>query len=72
MEYCSDENVRKDFSVARNQFATESENDNRPIVLQILKLKDKKAKLMGYKNFAEVSLAKKMAKSPEIVFELLE
>lgn len=72
MEYCSDENVRKDFSVARNQFATESENDNRPIVLEILKLKDKKAKLMGYKNFAEVSLAKKMAKSPEIVFELLE
>ncbi len=72
MEYCSDENVRKDFSVARNQFATEAKNDNRPIVLEILKLKDKKAKLMGYKNFAEVSLAKKMAKSPEIVFELLE
>jgi Zn-dependent oligopeptidase len=46
MEYCSDENVRKDFSEARNQFATESENDNRKVVLNILKLKEKKAKLM--------------------------
>lgn len=72
MEYCSDENIRKDFSIARNQFATEDENDNRPVVLEILKLKDKKAKLMGYKNFAEVSLAQKMAKDPKVVFELLE
>lgn len=72
MEYCSDENVRKDFSEARNQFATESENDNRKVVLNILKLKEKKAKLMWYKNYSEVSLATKMAKEPKVVFELLE
>jgi len=72
MEYCQDENIRKDFSEARNQFATESENDNTIVVLQILKLKEQKAKLMGYNNFAEVSLSTKMAKEPKVVFELLE
>lgn len=72
MEYASLENIRKDFSEARNQFATESDSDNRKIVLQILKIKEKKAKLMWYNNFAEVSLSTKMAKEPKIVFELLE
>lgn len=72
MEYCQDENMRKDFSEARNCFATENENDNTKVVLQILKLKEKKAKLMGYQNYCEVSLATKMAKDPKVVFELLE
>lgn len=72
MEYCQDENIRKDFSEARNCFATENENDNTKVVLQILKLKEKKAKLMGYQNYCEVSLATKMAKDPKVVFELLE
>lgn len=72
MEYCSSEKVRKYFQTKRNQFATEKWCDNRAIVLEILKLTQKKAKLMWYKNFAEVSLSTKMAKKPEVVFELLE
>ncbi len=72
MEYCSDEKIRKDFSLARNQFATKAPYNNRKIVLEILKLKYQKAHLMWYKNFAEVSLSTKMAKDPKVVFELIE
>ncbi|KAK6923872.1 Peptidase M3A/M3B catalytic domain [Dillenia turbinata] len=35
--------------------------DNTPIIDQILKLRVEKAKLLGYKNYAEVSMATKMA-----------
>lgn len=70
--YCSDSNIRKDFAQAKNAFATDWEFDNRPLILEIIQLKDKKAKLMGYKNFAELSLAQKMAKKPEVVIELLD
>lgn len=35
--------------------------DNAPLIEQILTLRQEKAKLLGYENFAEVSMAKKMA-----------
>ena len=70
--YCSNPTIRRDFAQAKNAFATQWEFDNRPLILEIIQLKDKKAKLMGYKNFAELSLAKKMAKKPEVVRELLD
>jgi len=72
MEYCTLEKIRKDFSLAKNAFATKAPYDNRKIVLEILKLTYQKARLMWYKNFAEVSLSTKMAWKPEIVFELIK
>ena len=46
--------------------------DNSEIMEQILALRHEKAQLLGYKNFAELSLATKMAESPEQVIEFLE
>jgi oligopeptidase A len=37
-----------------------------------LKLKLEKAKILGYKNYAEYSLQSKMASSPEEVINLIE
>lgn len=71
LDYCSDGKIREDFAKARNSFASSWEFDNRPMVLEILKWEDEKAKLLWYKNFAELSLAKKMAKSPEVVFDII-
>jgi Zn-dependent oligopeptidase len=71
MKYCSDRQIRKDFETARNTFASSGKYDNRPIVLELLKLKRQKAKLLGYKNYAELSLNDKMADSPEQVLELI-
>ncbi len=72
MQYCSDEKIRKKFIDEHMLFATEGEKDNRPIILKLIDLRHKKAKLLGYKNYAELSLVKKMAETPEQVISLLE
>jgi oligopeptidase A len=46
--------------------------DNTSNIAQLLKLRDEEAKLLDYRNFAEVSLVPKMADSPEQVIEFLE
>jgi len=63
MKYCSDSNVRKYFYEARNQFATEEKHNNKKVILEILKRRDGKAKLLDFQNYAELSLYFKMANS---------
>jgi len=46
--------------------------DNGPLIEKILRLRQRQAELLGFANFAELSLAKKMAKSPDRVIEFLE
>ncbi|QYF91883.1 M3 family metallopeptidase [Massilia sp. PAMC28688] len=46
--------------------------DNTSNISTLLKLRDEEAKLLDYRNFAEVSLVPKMAQSPEHVIEFLE
>ncbi|MCS0807550.1 M3 family metallopeptidase [Massilia agilis] len=46
--------------------------DNTSNIAQLLKLRDEEARLLDYRNFAEVSLVPKMAPSPEHVIEFLE
>ncbi|QFR39637.1 M3 family metallopeptidase [Candidatus Gracilibacteria bacterium 28_42_T64] len=72
MKYCSDSEIREDFEKAKNSFASKGKYDNRGIILDILKYKREKAQILGYKNYAELSLNDKMADSPEQVFELIE
>src|SRR3569832_1462472 len=45
--------------------------DNTAIMREILALREEEAKLLGYKNFGEVSLVPKMAKSPQEVIAFL-
>ena len=46
--------------------------DNSSNISTLLKLRDEEAKLLDYRNFAEVSLVPKMAQSPEHVITFLE
>jgi oligopeptidase A len=48
------------------------ELDNTSIITQLLKLRDEEAKLLDFNNFAELSLATKMADSPKQVIDFLE
>lgn len=48
-----------------------NENDNRSIILEIVALRDEKAKLLGYKSFADLKLDNTMAKSIDAVMDLL-
>jgi oligopeptidase A len=45
--------------------------DNGPLIEQILALRHENAQLLGFKTYAELSLATKMADSPERVIEFL-
>ncbi|NJR17800.1 MAG: M3 family metallopeptidase [Calothrix sp. CSU_2_0] len=51
--------------------ASSGELDNNPLTERILGLRQELAKLLGYKNYAEVSLATKMAPNVEAVSKLL-
>jgi oligopeptidase A len=46
--------------------------DNTPLITQLLKLKLEEAQLLGFNNFAELSLATKMADTPKQVIEFLQ
>ena len=71
LKYCNNSEIRKYFLESHNSFASEWKYDNREIVLHIIKLREKKAKILNYKNYAELSLEFKMAKNPEEVIDLL-
>ena len=45
--------------------------DNTALIAQILKLRDEAAKLLGFNNYAEVSLEPKMAETPAQVLDFL-
>ncbi len=51
--------------------ANGGESDNREIALEMLALRDERAKLLGYDNFAAYKLDGEMAKTPDAVRELL-
>jgi len=45
--------------------------NNTPLIRRILELREEEAKMLGYANFAEVSLVPKMAESPQQVLAFL-
>jgi oligopeptidase A len=55
-----------------SDLAGKAEWDNTQNMVEILKLRDEEAKLLGYKNFAEVSLVPKMAQTPDQVIDFLQ
>ena len=71
MKYCSSSKIREDFEKFDYTTASFGKFDNREIILKMLQLKDKKAKILWFKNYAELSLDSKMAKKPEKVFDFI-
>ncbi len=51
---------------------SKSEWDNTKLISDILKLKQEEARMLGFKNFAELSLATKMADTPKQVTDFLD
>jgi oligopeptidase A len=48
-----------------------AERDNTPVMRELLELRQEEAELLGYRNFAELSLVPKMAGSPDEVVAFL-
>lgn len=74
MQFCANRDLREEVykaSVTRASEFGPSEKDNSPIIRERLKLIKEKASLLAFNNYAELSLATKMADSPEEVIIFL-
>jgi peptidyl-dipeptidase Dcp len=70
--YADNRELREKIWRAFGNRAYQDENDNCDIILKTLALKDERAKLLGYKNHADYTLERRMAKTPETAIEFLE
>ncbi|KAF6147355.1 hypothetical protein GIB67_003253 [Kingdonia uniflora] len=61
LQHAKNRSLREEVYRAYVTRASSEDLDNSPIIEQILKLRLEKAKLLGYNNYAEVSMALKMA-----------
>ena len=78
MQYADNRSLRERMYRAYTTRASEqstddkkAEHDNTPLMSQILKLRAEEAHMLGFANFAELSLASKMADTPQQVAEFL-
>jgi oligopeptidase A len=70
MQYCTNRSLRETLYRAYATRASElgkAEHDNSALMKRIVELRSAQAHLLGYANYAEVSLAAKMAQSPALV-----
>src|SRR5688572_684969 len=75
MQYADDRSLRETLfreSVTRAAEFGKKEWDNTPLIADIVRLRAEMAALLGFANFAEVSLAPKMADSPAQVLGFLD
>jgi oligopeptidase A len=78
MQYADDRELRarmyRAFATRAAEFhdgSSKPEWDNTPVMQHMLELRQEEAKMLGYANFAEVSLAPKMADTPAQVLAFL-
>ncbi|MDQ3214674.1 MAG: M3 family metallopeptidase, partial [Pseudomonadota bacterium] len=74
IDYADDRSLRqqlyRSYSTRASEFGNPDWN-NGPLVIELLQLRREHAQLLGYKDFAEVSLVPKMAQSPSEVVDFL-
>ena len=75
MQYADNRPLREQLYrayVTRASEFDEAARDNAPLIMQILRLRRESARLLDYANYAELSLATKMANTPAQVLEFLD
>ncbi|WP_080780388.1 M3 family metallopeptidase [Chryseobacterium phocaeense] len=72
MTYAENRELRKEIALANGKKSFDGgEFDNQELIKELLQLKQEKAELLGYKNYADYVLEERMAKSPVKVFDFL-
>lgn len=72
LQYSSKRELReKVYKAWMNRGSNGNEYDNTEIIREMIALRDRKARLLGYDNWASYVLEDNMAKTPEAVYELL-
>jgi peptidyl-dipeptidase Dcp len=72
LEYCDNRELREEVQKARTNIAFGGAHDNSQVVLDIMALRQQKAELLGYPNFAEMTLSDRMAKDSATVMKFLK
>lgn len=71
LQYADSRDLREKMWKGYTSNASSGENDNRPVIKQIVKLRAQKAELLGFPTFAALMTADKMSKTPENAENLL-
>lgn len=72
MTYAENRDLRKELALANGKKSFQkNEYDNQNLIKEIITLKEEKAKLLGYENYADYVLEERMAKSPAQVKSFL-
>ncbi|HZL56850.1 MAG TPA: M3 family metallopeptidase, partial [Bryobacteraceae bacterium] len=72
MTYLSDRGIREKLYRAYSARATEPGRDNRPIIVRTIELRQEKARLLGFADFADFVLHDRMAHSGDRAMRFLE
>lgn len=72
MQYAENDALRREFWEVGNAVARGGKCDNTPLVGKILALRDEKARLLGFANFADYATSRRMAKSGKNAREFVE
>lgn len=72
MQYCPNRELRKKMWEASSTKACFGEFDNRENIIETLKMRKKRANLLGYGNHPEFVLEQRMAKKPGVVLDFVE
>lgn len=72
MQYLDNAAIREKVWKANNMIGSTPPYDNTDLINQILKLRQEKAKLLGFKNFADLVLKRRMAKNGANALKFIE
>ncbi|MCM1310735.1 MAG: M3 family metallopeptidase [Bacteroides sp.] len=71
LQYAADRDLRRQVYDGYTSLASSGKYDNSPVINAIVRERTKKAKLLGYPDFASYATANVMAKTPEAAMDLL-
>jgi oligopeptidase A len=72
LQHCESRTLREELYRAFRFRGTRDPFDNRPLLEEMLRLRQEQARLVGFASYAELSIDAKMASSPDDVWRLLE
>ena len=71
LQYADNRGLREAIYKGYTTLASYGDNNNYPVIKQIVKLRAEKAKIMGFDNFAQMMTSRVMAGTPEAATDLL-
>lgn len=72
MQFADDDTLRKEVWEANGTVGYAGDYDNSELIMEILQLRQEKAELLGFKNFADLTLERRMARNGETALKFTQ